>query len=202
MADGVAITAGSGTTIATDDCGASGHAQILKLAVSTDGAATLVGADTSGLYVRPAAFTTRLTATSSGLTTATTAYVAGDQLGAQLSFANAVRVSGGTGIIRGVRLLDKADVTGNVDVLFFRSSVTPAADNAAAAWSDSDMDSWIGTVNLSMIDYGNNRGGVSACYLPFDCSATTLYACMVTRTGHTFFGAATDLVLALYIQQD
>lgn len=45
MADGVAITAGSGTTIATDDTGASGHAQIIKIAISTDGSATLVPAD-------------------------------------------------------------------------------------------------------------------------------------------------------------
>jgi hypothetical protein len=47
MADGVAITAGSGTTIATDDAGASGHVQINKLAISTDGAATLIPADAS-----------------------------------------------------------------------------------------------------------------------------------------------------------
>lgn len=45
MADGVAITSGSGTTVATDDCGATGHAQLMKLAISTDGSATLVPAD-------------------------------------------------------------------------------------------------------------------------------------------------------------
>jgi len=37
MADGVAITAGAGTTILTDDCGASGHAQGVKIAYSADG---------------------------------------------------------------------------------------------------------------------------------------------------------------------
>jgi hypothetical protein len=52
MADGVAITAGSGTTIATDDSGASGHVQIVKLAVSADGSATALTADnTNGLLV-------------------------------------------------------------------------------------------------------------------------------------------------------
>jgi hypothetical protein len=45
MADGVAITAGSGTTIATDDSGASGHVQIVKLAISADGSATPISAD-------------------------------------------------------------------------------------------------------------------------------------------------------------
>ncbi len=53
-ADGVAITAGSGTTILTDDTGAGGHAQVVKLAISTDGSGTLVPADgTDGLKVNP-----------------------------------------------------------------------------------------------------------------------------------------------------
>lgn len=52
MADGVAITAGSGTTILTDDTGAGGHAQVMKLAISTDGSGTLIPADsTNGLDV-------------------------------------------------------------------------------------------------------------------------------------------------------
>lgn len=51
MADGIAITAGSGTTILTDDTGAGGHAQVVKLAYSGDGVATLIGADVNGLDV-------------------------------------------------------------------------------------------------------------------------------------------------------
>jgi len=51
MADGVAITAGAGTTILTDDCGASGHAQGVKIAYSADGVATLVTVDASGVLV-------------------------------------------------------------------------------------------------------------------------------------------------------
>jgi hypothetical protein len=52
MADNVAITPGSGATIATDDAGAGGHVQIIKLAISTDGSATLIPAEaTNGLDV-------------------------------------------------------------------------------------------------------------------------------------------------------
>jgi hypothetical protein len=52
MADGIAITPGVGTTVATDDAGAAGHVQIQKLAISTDGSATLIPADaTYGLDV-------------------------------------------------------------------------------------------------------------------------------------------------------
>lgn len=51
MADNIQITAGTGTTILTDDC-TTGHAQIVKLAISTDGSATLLPADaTNGIDV-------------------------------------------------------------------------------------------------------------------------------------------------------
>lgn len=53
MADNVAITAGSGTNIATDEVtGTLEHVQLMKLAISTDGSRTLVPADgTDGLLV-------------------------------------------------------------------------------------------------------------------------------------------------------
>lgn len=52
MADNVAITAGSGTSIATDDAGAGGHVQRVKLSIATDGSATAIPADaTDGLLV-------------------------------------------------------------------------------------------------------------------------------------------------------
>jgi hypothetical protein len=51
MADNVAITAGSGTSIGTDDCGAGGHVQRTKLSYSADGVATAVPADADGLLV-------------------------------------------------------------------------------------------------------------------------------------------------------
>lgn len=67
MADGVAITAGSGTTVATDDCGAAGHAQIAKLAISADGSATAIPADaTDGLRVHESRAATATLANVSG----------------------------------------------------------------------------------------------------------------------------------------
>lgn len=53
MADNVAITAGSGTNIATDEVsGTLEHVQLFKLAISTDGSRTLVPADaTNGIDV-------------------------------------------------------------------------------------------------------------------------------------------------------
>lgn len=55
MADNVAITAGSGTNIATDEVTGTGeHVQVVKLAISTDGSRTAIPADgTNGLKVEP-----------------------------------------------------------------------------------------------------------------------------------------------------
>jgi len=55
MADNVELDAGSGGAIcATDDCGAAGHTQIVKLAYSGDGVATPILADAKGLEVQQA----------------------------------------------------------------------------------------------------------------------------------------------------
>lgn len=53
MADGITLNSGSGgATLATDDAGASGHVQVVKLAIATDGSATAIPADgTDGLLV-------------------------------------------------------------------------------------------------------------------------------------------------------
>lgn len=52
MADNVAITAGSGTDIATDQVtGTLEHVQLMKLAYSADGVRTLVTADANGILV-------------------------------------------------------------------------------------------------------------------------------------------------------
>lgn len=53
MADGITLNSGSGgATLATDDAGASGHVQVVKLAIATDGSATAIPADgADGLLV-------------------------------------------------------------------------------------------------------------------------------------------------------
>lgn len=50
----VDITEGSGTPVAVDDAGAAGHVQVVKLARSTAGSATLLDADATGLEVQGA----------------------------------------------------------------------------------------------------------------------------------------------------
>lgn len=211
MADGVAITAGSGTTIATDDCAGS-HFQKMKLYDGTADATTEVPADSDstakrGLYVVPHLQSKAIIiATSSGqITTATTAYSAGDQVGPQFSFTNAARWTGGTGVITGVQLIDKSDIIGAYDFVFSRASMTLAGDNSVWAVSDTDALNLIEVVQANAtIDIGNNRiCRAMGLAIPFDTGAgTTLYGSLITRSAHTFFGAATDLQFTVYVTQD
>lgn len=208
MADNVAITAGSGTSIAADDI-TNVYYQRVKVTLGPDGTATadLAGRaiGTSGVvYVDPRPSVSRIQVASAGLTTGTTAYTAGDQLGTILDFANAARVSGGTGTILSATLVDKAKIVGAVDLYLFDRSVTLASDNAAADFSDGDMLYSVGMIRFPAPQTVTSNGFsvVESSGLSFALNATSLYGALVTRSGHTFFGAAGDLVVSLVIAQD
>lgn len=193
----------SGTVCATDEIGGVDY-QRIKIVDGTDGSTTALIVNSSG--AAKVAFgpdLTKLSATSSGLTTASTAYTPGDQLGTILSWSNAAATSGGFGYITKAALLDKAKVVGAIDIYLFSASVTGAADNAAADFSDSDMDTYCVGVLQMPAPVTNASNGFASLDLqsPIKCDATTLYGMMVTRYGHTFFGATTDLVVKLFIER-
>lgn len=162
----------------------------------TDGDYSAVCVDSTGrlcVVARPGLFPVAVT--SAGLTIATTAYTAGDQLGNIITIANAARVSGGGGYITHIRGVSAQDALGSVDMLFYDRSVTLAADNAAAAISDADALFITGeVVPLSIWDVGNNRVLQSGpIRIPYTCNATSLFSSATTKAGHTFFAATTDI---------
>lgn len=202
MADDVVLP-GTGDTIAADDVGAKKY-QIVKSAYGADGSVTQVDATNRFpvIATKPSVFKQ---VTSGGLTTSVTAYTAGDQVGSLFTITDAVRATGGTGTIVSAFLLDKADIIGAFDIVLFKQTVTLAADNAAFSVSDADMEQCIGVIPLSSAyDLGANRISQNVgCYHKIVCSANAnLFAALVTRFGHAFFGATTDLWLSLIIEQD
>lgn len=205
MADNVAITAGTGTSIATDDVGGA-HYQKMKLFDGSDGGTDFAVVDTgNALGVRSRRDLSRISVQSSGLTTATTAYSTGDQVGAIFEFANAARASGGSGTIVGIVLISAADIIGAYDAAIFDSSVSLAADNAAFTISDADALKLVGLSQLAgAFDIGANR--IAQAFnvaIPYVCSGSaSLFAGLICRAGHTFFGAATDLQLILYVERN
>lgn len=148
----------------------------------------------------------RISVTSAGLTTATTAYTAGDQVGTIFALTNAARRAGAGGTITGIVLIDAQDIIGAYDVVFFRQSVTLAADNAAFAISDANALHVVGLAQLAgAFDLGNNRIAQQFnLAIPYVCEgSTTLYAALLTRTGHTFFtGGVGSLQLIVYAERN
>jgi hypothetical protein len=206
MADNVAITAGSGTTIGTDEVAVNGgstvHVQYVKLVDGTANGTDGIPGTTSGLGVVPRRNQLNIQVTSAGLTNAT--YAAGDQLGNQYTFASAARVSGGTGRITSVVLMDEADTIGPVDVVFFDRSVTLAADNAAFSISDADLLFVQGYVQLAgAYDFANNRLCVAHnLSIPYTCNATSLYAACITRSANAAIASATAHKLQITVERD
>lgn len=200
---------------AEDAAHTTGDLGVQVLGVRNDAGASFSGTDldytpvatTAAGDVRVIAHrgTKRVSVQSGGLTTSVTAYSAGDQVGTQFTIAGAARASGGTGRIKSVLLVDANDIIGAFDVVFTRSSITLASDNAAYAISDTDAKEIVGLVQLAgAFDIGNNR--IAQAFnldIPYDCSGgTSLYAGLITRAGHTFFTAATDLQLIVFVELD
>lgn len=204
MTDNVAVTAGSGTTVATDDVGGAHYQKNKIFDATADSSVGLIVNAAGAAYVDPRLVVVQLTATSSGLTTSTTNYSDGDQVGTIFTLANAVRASGGTGTISGAVLIDKAAVLNAVDIYLWDRSVTLASDNTANGVSDSDALFCQGVIHLaSPGTTANNRiaslGGIGQ---PFKCNATSLFASIVARATTTFFSSSTDLVLMFQVNQD
>jgi hypothetical protein len=196
--------------VAEDVAHADGDTGIMLLGVreyagaGTDGDYSALTTDSAGRQVvNPRPDLQEIIVTSAGLTIATTAYTAGDQLGTILTFANAARVSGGGGYITGISVVSAQDAVGAMDLVIFDRSVTLAADNAAFAISDADALFLHKIIPLAGAwDIGNNRTGqLLECRIPFTCNSTSLFAALITRAGHTFFAAVGDLQITLLIER-
>lgn len=209
MADNVPITAGSGTNVATDEVAVNGgttaHVQFMKQVDGRSNGTDGIPGDVNGLWTVPRRDGLDISVQSAGLTTATTAYTSGDQVGNQMTFANASRLSGGTGTIIAALLISAADIIGPFDLELATASITLAADNAAYAISDADSLKTLPLIQLAgAVDIGNNRIAFAhSLAIRYTCvGGTSLYGGLITRTGHTFFGAATDLQMILYVERD
>jgi hypothetical protein len=132
----------------------------------------------------------------------TVIYAAGDSLHtAVITFASAVRVSGGTGRVRKVIVIDKDLQSAAGELWLFSATVTPAAANAAHSISDADAALCIGVIPFGTY-YASALNSVSVASpdLPINCAATTLFGILVTRGTPTY--TAAGLTVALQIAQD
>ena len=152
--------------------------------------------------------TVRIVVVASGLTTAPPAYTTGDQLGAELTFANAASTAGWGGIVIGAALLDaglKVN-TGDVDLYLFSAASSPAPDNAPAEWSAASMGNFVGIVRFPAGDWrttaSNAVNSQQSLSIGYGCAATSLYGALVTRQDNAAFATAADLRVILHVVRD
>ena len=136
------------------------------------------------------------------LTVDTSAYAAGDLIGAKLSITLPAWATGKRGfLIQSVSLQDLAKQSAAIDVLFFHAdpSGTTFTDNAALDVADADVASIAGFAQLLTYSNFNDNGYAQAgnLALPVVVDGSTLYACLVSRGTPTY--AASDLKLRVGI---
>lgn len=207
MADNVAITAGTGTTIGTDEVTIGGvlqHVQRVKLVDGTDGGTDLLaGTAARGLAVDARALVVRLQVTPTVSTTP--AYAVKDAVGGLLTFANAVRASGGTCRLESVQVVDKSDShqDSSLELVLFDRTLSAPTDNALFAPTDAEMLTCVGVVPIGLwADYSvNSVACVNNVGLSMVLNGTSLFGVLVAR-GLPTYTSTTDIVVTLTIVQD
>lgn len=217
MADGVDITPGSGLKVSTDEVTLGGvpqHVQRTKMMDGTDGGTEFIpGSAAKGLYVDPHPASKRIRVQP---TISTSVYGNGDVIGAEMTFAAAARVTGGSGVIQSATLVDRDKENALIELWIFDRSVTSfGSDNAVAAPTETDLDKLIGVIIFDnrttygpsdYIELNTTSGGSSIAQklnvgLPFVANATDLFAQMIVR-GTPTYTATSDLAVILGILQD
>jgi len=134
--------------------------------------------------------------------TASSAYSIGNAVGGWITFANAARVSAGSGLIQSVVVASKSAQTTQMDLLIFNSDVTGTStctDKNAVAIATTDMANAIGVAHITDWTSGGTPsvGQAQNLAMPFAlASGTSLYGCLVTRATPTF-AATTDITIVL-----
>lgn len=204
MADGVAITAGSGTNIFTDDLGASGHAQRIKLIHGVDGTNDGDVAKSNPLptYNYGRSSTVSVTPTVS----TTPAYTAKDVAGGKMTFSSALDSTTLSGILDSIVIRCKSVQTTGFKLALFSDDPSNSTwtDNSIAAINASDIpfllgvwtlgapESDLGTVTLYELD------GIGA---RITGSSATIYG-VLTVTATPTFASTTDITVELRITRD
>jgi hypothetical protein len=215
MTNNVAVTAGAGTSIATDDV-SNVHYQVVKLALGDEDVATRVSA-TDPLPVEVLEITAGETHVgevggNSILITPTWtitagAYTAGDVIGGELTLTNAMRVTSGSGVLHSITIFDADNEGAEMDILLFDANPSGTyTDNGAPTWNSADEAKFIGHVAIATSDYLtiNAQKLVTKTNIGLTVKANgsqNLYA-VIVLTGAPTYGTTTDLTIRFGFLRD
>jgi hypothetical protein len=190
LVDNVAITAGAGTSVATDDVGGV-HYQRVKPAFGADGSASDVSA-ANPLPVRGPIQYIDVT-----LSLDTSAYASGDVLADTQAVAGAVHLADAVGILQSVVVVDQDDQKAAFDIYILSANVSMGTENAAPSISDANALEICGPpIAIAIADY-KDLGGVSVAgkdnigkVVKPASGTTTVYLAVVNGTGTPTYTAS------------
>lgn len=205
MADNVAITAGTGTTVAADEVtdGTLGSCkvQFIKVMDGTLDSTNKLLIDSTGA----ASISTLLKITNVTLSLDTSAYASGDVLADSQIISACLRLNDGTGTIVNVTLSDVDDQGAGLDLFFLDANVSLGTENAVPSISDANAANILGWVRVNSadwVDLGGVRVASVACSIPVKAvsSSDDLYVAAITRGTPTH--TASGIVLRVAIACD
>ena len=132
------------------------------------------------------------------------AYVANDAVGGLLTFTNAVRSSGGGGVVKDVIILDDAGQDVEMELWLFNATFTAMADNAPWAPSEADLRKLVAvatTGNGAWFAAGTPSAAVIEVSQRYDLTGTSMFGQLVTR-GIPTFAATDDVTVIVGLLQD
>lgn len=134
-------------------------------------------------------------------------YTAKDAVGGLLTFTNAVRLSGGSGTIHAVTIIDNAAANAELVLVLFDRTFTATADNAPFDPSDADLQNSIGKIKIGTAYYDSFNDNSTACMtgigLPIKLLGTSLFGqLMCTTNGTPTYAATNDLTIIVHILPD
>lgn len=204
MADNIAITAGTGTTVAADDVGGVMW-QRVKVGVGADGSA----ADVSSANPMPVAGATRAKISPSITVTAAT-YSANQSVGGKLTLSSVNSSSGRSLVIERIILKSASTtaITATFRVFLFDAdpSGSTYTDNGTFNTVAADISKSIGFVDITLWADGGTSSHASVgdsgpLALPAKPSSTALYACIQTLGAPVFSGTSV-LSMDVMVSQD
>jgi hypothetical protein len=160
MADNLAVTPGTGATVAADDVGGFLH-QRVKLSLGADGTAVdaQAGNGAVGTSVQRVAiaqdnnFATPIKFVDVTFTTATDAQDAGDVIAATQVVAACTRGDDLPGILHSVTLIDVDDQKANLRIVLFDANTALGTEDSAPDIDDTEVLTVQGFVDFVVADY-------------------------------------------------
>ena len=143
---------------------------------------------------------------SPSITVDTDAYTPGDCVGGKITLTDAMRVSGGSGVLQSLTVIDVSNTKPYLEVLIFNADPAAATltDQAAIALS-TDVSKVIHRISIYTSDYTTVANvafaDINVSKVVEAVGSKNLYACIAATDAHDFT-AATDLKMSFGFLQD